>query len=234
MPSFTNMNILVIDNNINRVDWGSATLRRALSVVPGVTIETRRGPQRDMPNDLTRFQRIVVSGSKTSCLAEEEWVDDLENLMSEAMEKKIPLFGVCYGHQILARILGTNSVLGKGKEPEFGWVKIKKTADSIIFKDVPNEFYSFGAHYEAVLAAPPNVRVLAESERCAIQAFEVQGAPAWGVQFHPEVDLEGASKRFQECRKTGSPKVLLHEHESKKLYHREIGESIFKNFLGNL
>lgn len=234
MPFYTNMNILVIDNNINRIDWGSNALRRALSLQSGITIETRRGPERDLPRDLDRFQRIVVSGSKTSCLAEEEWVNELETLMTIAMEKRIPLIGVCYGHQILARILGTNSVLGKGKEPEFGWVKIKKTAESVIFNSLPKEFFSFGAHYEAVIKAPSSVRVLATSDRCSIQAFEVKDIPAWGMQFHPEVALDGAKKRFDECRLNKSPKVLLHENESEKLYDSKIGETIFTNFLGDL
>lgn len=234
MPFYTNMNILVIDNNINRVDWGSKALRRALALHTGHTIETRRGPERDLPVDIEKYQRIVVSGSKTSCMAEEEWVDDLESLMTTALEKKIPIFGVCYGHQILARVLGTSSVLGKAKEPEFGWVKVKRTADSIIFKDVPQEFYSFGAHFEAVVTAPSSVKVLATSERCAIQAFEVNGVPAWGVQFHPEVALDGAAKRFEECRKNKTPKILLHEHESEKLFDPKIGETIFSNFLGEL
>jgi GMP synthase (glutamine-hydrolysing) len=108
------------------------------------------------------------------------------HLLSRAVEEGIPVFGICLGAQLLARALG-GDVRAAG-QPEIGWLEIVPTeeaADDPIFRhlEAPTGVYQW--HYD-VFEPPPGARRLARSELAPNQAFRVDGAEAWGIQFHPE------------------------------------------------
>jgi GMP synthase-like glutamine amidotransferase len=92
------------------------------------------------------------------------------------------------------------------------------------------EFYSFSAHFDEVCSLPSGMKRLARSEDCDIQACQLEGRPVFGIQFHPEKDIADAKKTFEERRKKGTPKRLLHANESEKYYQPHIGETLFGNF----
>ena len=74
--------------------------------------------------------------------------------------------------------------------PEIGWYEIELTAEAgsdPLLGELPERFEGFQYHhYEWLLL--PEATVLARSPAC-LQAFRLDGLPAWGVQFHPEVTL---------------------------------------------
>ncbi|MDW7672780.1 MAG: hypothetical protein SCM88_13940, partial [Bacillota bacterium] len=45
---------------------------------------------------------------------------------------------------------------------------------------------------------PPDFKVLGQSEKCAVHAFQYRNLPVWGVQFHPEYDLEAGEEIFDD------------------------------------
>ena len=68
--------------------------------------------------------------------------------------------------------------------PEFGWRKIRLLPQtSPLFAGFPSEFYAFCSYFDEVCELPPDFRLLAESDLCAIQAYESKDKPIWGVQF---------------------------------------------------
>ncbi len=111
-------------------------------------------------------------------------------LLREAVEAGVPVFGICLGGQLLASALG--GVVRAAEEPERGWLEIAPTDQARgdpIFRvlDRPAGVYQW---HNDVFEAPAGSSVLATSGATANQAFRIDGADAWGIQFHPETTPE--------------------------------------------
>jgi len=228
------MKILIIDNNIDKECWGSPDLCRMAQLAPQKnsiqnSIFVRRAPQEDLPKSPLGFDRVIVSGSKTSALEDAPWIDQLLDFINKTIELRIPFLGVCYGHQALARALGGKDFVRKSSTPETGWTKIQILEPSTLFKGLPSSFYSFSAHLEEISDLPSGMKRLAFSEGCRIQACQLENFPVFGIQFHPEKNLEGAKRILAQKSKRELP--LLNPHRSEELYNPKIGELLFKNFL---
>jgi GMP synthase-like glutamine amidotransferase len=226
------MKILIIDNTIDVDCWGSKDLCHLAQLAPNPTIYVRRAPQQDLPKSPSAYDAIIVSGSKTSAMADEPWIDQLLEFIKKAIALKKPFLGVCYGHQALVRAVGGNkSFVRKAATAEFGWTQINVTEPSSLLRGMPDSFYTFSAHFEEVAELPRGMRQLATSEDCSIQACQLEKLPIFGIQFHPEKSIAEAEKILLERKKKGTPAVLLNPTRSKELYNPQLGEALFKNFL---
>ncbi len=229
--------ILLIDNNREPSSFGSPNLFRwLLRTAPlGAEIHVRRGPDQDFAG----FQSpdaLVVSGSITSCLPPyEDWVLAQDEFLKDLMKKRTPILGVCFGHQALARCLfaerGRSPALSKSKKAEVGWQTMRILTDSPLFQGLDREFVSYQSHYEEVTELPPDTVLLAESDRCGIQAFEMKGAPVFGIQFHPEHTVEyGEASLKRKIAKGERGDWILNPGLGPKLYQEQVGKIIFGNF----
>ncbi len=164
------------------------------------------------PEDLNRFEHVIVSGSEDSVVEDRDWVDTEMELVRELVRSKIPTIGFCYGHQLIARALAGPHAVRRSATPEFGWQKITLTGPALersnptlddeykkdnddnisIFSDLPSSFHAFNSHFDEVIpeAVGDQLLVMATSANCAVQAFKVKEAPMWGTQFHPEINSE--------------------------------------------
>ncbi len=109
------------------------------------------------------------------------------DLLRGALELKLPILGICLGHQLLADILGGEVEDG---QQEVGWLPVQVSeagAKDPLFDGVPPEFSPFHYHIEQAVTLPPEATVLASSPLCPVQAFRYGETPVWGVQFHPEI-----------------------------------------------
>ncbi|MGI8605716.1 MAG: type 1 glutamine amidotransferase, partial [Gaiellaceae bacterium] len=89
-----------------------------------------------------------------------------------------------------ARALGGD--VREAERPEFGWLDIAPTVEAaedpvLGHLTAPTGVYQW--HYD-VIELPPRARRLASSPLAANQAFRADGADAWGIQCHPEVDTQ--------------------------------------------
>ena len=227
------MKILIIDNTMDRDSWGSSDLCALTqkAAKDAVTV-VRRAPHEDLPKSPRGYDRIVLSGSRMSAMEDAPWTSKLHEFIRDSLRERIPMLGVCYGHQVIVRVLGSSKLMRRAEEAEYGWTKIEVLDSSSLLKDFPREFHSFSAHFEEVSDLPGGMKRLARSEACGIQACELEGHPVFGIQFHPERGLAAAEKSFSERRKNGTPKKLLRPKDGKKLYDKKIGEILNKNFMG--
>lgn len=223
------MKVLIIDNTMDPGSWGSEPIRRFVRAIPSATLLVRRAPHEDLPPSPRAFDRIIASGSRTSAIERNPWVERLDAFIRETVEAGVPFFGICYGHQSLARALGGEACVSNGTAPEFGWGRIRMLSSSPLFQGLPEEFHSFQTHSDEVTKLPAGMRQLATSDGCAIQACEVVGKPAYGVQFHPEKSLEDAERSIQ----LDIPKhrTIMHAKKGRELFDPSVGEKIFMNFL---
>ena len=111
-----------------------------------------------------------------------------KNLVTYALQQKIPLLGICYGHQIVANIYG--GAVGNDKEQsKFGSYEVQLTEagkEDALFKDMPESFVAQYAHKDSVTKLPEGATLLASSKGCRFSALRY-GAHAYTMQFHPEV-----------------------------------------------
>jgi GMP synthase (glutamine-hydrolysing) len=136
------------------------------------------------------FDAVVVSGSQTSVYDDDPWIAETEAWVREAIETGLPVLGICWGHQLLAQAVGGDVDPMGTYELGYETVELLPAAEGDpLFGGVDGSFVAFETHADEVTRLPGDVSVLAETDR-SLQAFRV--GKAWGVQFHPEYDLDTA------------------------------------------
>jgi GMP synthase (glutamine-hydrolysing) len=122
---------------------------------------------------------IILSGGPSSVYAQGAPTFD-----PTIFDLGIPVFGICYGFQLMAKALG-GEVVHTGTS-EYGRTELATTSAKI-FSDVPENFSVWMSHGDAVTKAPENFRVCAVSAGAPVAGFEDLERSRAGVQFHPEV-----------------------------------------------
>jgi len=99
---------------------------------------------------------------------------------------KVPLFGVCLGHQAIGQVFGGAVV--RAPKPMHGKLSKVHHTGKGVFRDVPNDFNA--TRYHSLTIDPPSfpseLEITAESEDGVIQGLQHKTLPIFGVQFHPE------------------------------------------------
>ena len=139
------------------------------------------------------FAGIVVMGSIESVNdARLEWVARERDVVAAAVDRNVPVLGVCFGGQLLAQALGGRVV--PSPEPEVGWRSIRTDDPSLVLEG-PWLLW----HEEAVVT-PPGAMVVARTD-VAVQAY-TEGHHV-GLQFHPEVTTDLISSWLADAQQRG-------------------------------
>ncbi len=123
---------------------------------------------------------IILSGGPSSV-----YEAGAPTLDSKIFEAGIPIFGICYGFQVMAATLG--GVVTKTGKSEFGRTELTHNSNSKLFTGLPDKFSVWMSHGDSVTTAPAGFTSTASTVDTAIVAFENSDAKFAGVQFHPEV-----------------------------------------------
>jgi GMP synthase (glutamine-hydrolysing) len=186
--------------------------------------------------DVGNYRGVVITGSAASVLDEAPWSLAVEGLVRDAHRTNTPLFGVCYGHQLIAKSLFGADQVRRSSTPEFGWHEIQVTAAEGPVATTPDSFLCFVSHYDEVAPAlSESMLVLAHSDRCCVQAFRIANKPVWGVQFHAEMAFDEASSIFRE-RVANSPELGIDAKAQLESATptAELWKSIYGSFLDSL
>ena len=174
---------------------------------------------------------IVITGSASMVSAREDWSERTAEWLGQAVQKGIPVLGVCYGHQLLAQALGGRVGLNPGGR-QIGTVTAQRIDSAIndpLIGGLPQTFAAQTSHSEVVLKLPPGAERLATSpldDNFAIRFAE----NVWGVQFHPEFSVPVMSEyiqyRAEAIREEGlNPECLL-----EKTTDTEDANSVLRKF----
>lgn len=123
---------------------------------------------------------IILSGGPSSVYAE-----NAPNFDSAIFDLGIPIFGICYGFQVMAAALG--GVVSQTGKSEFGRTDTQISQSTKIFAKLPAQQKVWMSHGDAVTTAPSGFIVCATTADTPIAAFENSTGEIAGVQFHPEV-----------------------------------------------
>jgi GMP synthase (glutamine-hydrolysing) len=123
---------------------------------------------------------IIISGGPASVVeASSPSVDPA------IYELGVPILGICYGHQLLARDLAGRVEPGVTKE--YGHSALH-AGDCLLFRGVPTrELRVWMSHGDTVVDIPPGFSIVGETDDCKVAAMEDRARRLFGLQFHPEV-----------------------------------------------
>jgi GMP synthase (glutamine-hydrolysing) len=138
--------------------------------------------------DPAGFAGLIVTGSAANVPTREPWIVGLERYLAGAVAAGTPIFGICFGHQLLGQALG-GLVAKNPKGREIGTVAVELLAPDPLLAGLEGSFQANMTHIDSVVTLPPGARVLARTalDENALVRF---GERVWGVQFHPEIDRE--------------------------------------------
>jgi GMP synthase (glutamine-hydrolysing) len=179
------------------------------------------------PRDADAF---VITGSAASVTERAPWMLRAERLVRAIAEARVPLLGVCFGHQMIAQALG-GRVERNPRGREIGTVRLTRVADDPIFVGLPRSFDVNATHVDSVTRLPPGARLLATTALDTASAFAI-GDAVRAVQFHPEFDAE-VMRGYLRARaraiadEGGDPAALL-----ARVHGGTRGRDVLPNFLG--
>lgn len=186
---------------VNVAEWGEAHLKQNFPCDCGQWFVSAFGgnqekyttwrPRIGDPIPQQNFDGIVISGSAASVYDDEEWITQLSNSILEWDQQKLPILGVCFGHQLIAQIFG-----GKVEKNKRGWevgscdLDLTEAGKSdLLFHSIPPRFKVMQSHQDIVTQLPPGAECLASSAICEFQSFKI-GNRIRTVQFHPEYTVD--------------------------------------------
>ena len=143
------------------------------------------------PERLKDFDGFVITGGRASAYDKDRWVARLLETVQEAYVHKIPLLGVCLGHQVVAKALGGDV----GVNP-LGWdigltpVALTPAGERLDgLNQAPRPLSVLETHQDIVTRLPPEAVHLAFSPKTRYEMFHV-GPAVFCMQGHPEMDNE--------------------------------------------
>ncbi|MAV06214.1 MAG: glutamine-hydrolyzing GMP synthase [Candidatus Pelagibacter sp.] len=147
--------------------------------------------------DFSCIKGIILSGGP-STVTKSKYL----SIPKEIFSKKIPILGICYGLQLIAKLFG-GSIKSSKKKREFGRAILQKKKNSLLTKNFFNNKSKsvWMSHQDAVTILPQGFKLIASTKESKLTIIENFQKKIYGVQFHPEVT------------------------------HTESGREIFKNFI---
>ena len=173
------------------------------------------------------FDGVVITGSRSSVYWDEPWIEPTRAWLAGAVERGLPCLGICFGHQMLAEVLG-GEVRDMGAY-EIGYREIEHTGDSRLFDGIETPFVGFTTHSDEVAELPPGATALAWND---YSNHGFRKDRVFGVQFHPEYDIPTARKITRE--KDLSPERIerVMDGITEENYQRACeAKLVFENFL---
>ena len=139
---------------------------------------------------------IILSGGPSTVTRQK-----FQSIPKKIFTKKIPILGICYGLQLIAKLFG-GKIKSSKKKREFGRAYIFQKKKSEITKNFfKNQNSVWMSHEDAVVKLPKNFKIIAYTKSSKLTIIENSKQKIYGIQFHPEVT------------------------------HTDNGKQIFKNFL---
>ena len=141
--------------------------------------------------DPAAIAAVIVTGSSASVTEQAPWMLRAQEYLCSLVHHGVPLFGICFGHQLLAQALG-GEVVRNPRGREIGTVDFETVERDPLLSAATAPFRANATHADTVGRLPHGARVLARTALDPHAAVRFSDH-AWGVQFHPETDREIAA-----------------------------------------
>jgi GMP synthase (glutamine-hydrolysing) len=248
-----------MQNNVLILDFGSQYTQLIARRVRELNIYCEIHPYHHIPEDLSKFKAVILSGSPFSVRAEDAPHPDLSKIKGHK-----PLLGVCYGAQYLAHFHGGE--VAPSDIREYGRAKLTTIINrNDLFAGIQEDTHVWMSHSDTIAKLPEKGVRLASTDDVANAAFYIDGEETYGIQFHPEVyhttdgkqllenflvDIAGVKQDWTPAafvnttvenlkQKLGNDKVVLglsggvDSTVAAVLLHKAIGKNLYCIFVNN-
>jgi GMP synthase (glutamine-hydrolysing) len=155
------------------------------------------------PARLDGYAACFISGSPHGAYEDIPWIHREHAWLQRLAEQRVPMLGICFGHQILGSALCGREQVFRRASCEVGYmdldVKPVAKADPIAC-DLGERVHMFVWHNDEVRADHPEMVILADTQDCPNHIWRHARVPAWGIQGHPEVSAAQAQGWFEGSR----------------------------------
>lgn len=161
-------------------DWGPPGVLGEWAAERGIALAIHRADHGEPLPDLDGHAFVASLGSPHN--PEDGHVEHVAaelRFVERAVQGGVPVLGLCFGGQVLARVLG--GAIERAPAPELGWHRVRSEDPATVPEGPWLQW-----HYDR-FTLPPGAQLLADSPVC-VQAFA--HGPHLGVQFHPESTIE--------------------------------------------
>jgi GMP synthase-like glutamine amidotransferase len=132
------------------------------------------------------FDGYIISGSEKGVYDEVAWMEPLKQFLQSLRDQSIPVFGICFGHQIMAEAYG-----GKAIKADHGFVVGARE-----YSNADKQYNAFAMHKDQVVEVPEGATVTISAPYCPVAGLQYSFA-AKSVQFHPEFETALVSEAIE-------------------------------------
>ncbi|MBS1534662.1 MAG: glutamine-hydrolyzing GMP synthase [Bacteroidetes bacterium] len=170
-----------MQHNVLILDFGSQYTQLIARRVRELNIFCEIYPYHHIPEDLSTYKAVILSGSPFSVRAEDAPHPDLSQIRG-----KLPLLAVCYGAQYLAHFNGGE--VAPSNIREYGRANLSFVKpDEVFFKGIETNSQVWMSHSDTIKKLPENGIRLASTHDVDNAAYRIEGEVTYAIQFHPEV-----------------------------------------------
>ncbi len=180
------------DLRVRHGDFPAMFARLLGAVDPGLDFFTVSVVSDAMPAAPDEADGWVITGSEHGVYDDLPWIEPMKAFLRRCLAERVPVVGICFGHQILAEAMG-----GRVEKSSKGWTLGVQDYDVAYrpgwMTDLPDHFSVGAMHQDQVIEKPEGATILARSPSCpyAALAYGDPEAPlAVTVQPHPEFTAE--------------------------------------------
>ena len=186
------MLFLPMQNNVLILDFGSQYTQLIARRIRELNIFCEIKPFNNLPEDLSSYKAVILSGSPSSVRAENAPHPDLSQIRG-----KKPLLGVCYGAQYLAHFHGGE--VGQSNTREYGRANLSMIKEGeAFFEDVEVGSQVWMSHSDTIKSLPEGSVRLASTHDVENATYRIGGEETYAIQFHPEVYHSTDGKKILE------------------------------------
>ncbi|MCT4566386.1 MAG: glutamine-hydrolyzing GMP synthase [Maledivibacter sp.] len=132
---------------------------------------------------------IIFTGGPASVYAE-----NAPTISKEVFEQGIPVLGICYGGQLMAKLF--DGKVNRAPSREYGKIQLNIPKNKDIFKNIEDKSVCWMSHTDFIEVAPEGFEITATTDNCPVAAMENKDKKLYAVQFHPEVEHTPFGKQF--------------------------------------
>jgi anthranilate/para-aminobenzoate synthase component II len=172
------MHVLIIDNGTLNLEQLKKVIHGSSDVISYSQIKEKTAEY------FQKYDTVILSGGSAFPIVGNETI--LHDEISLIRNLNKPIFGICYGFELIAAAFGAE--LERKHNKIHGTIEMKVIESDKIFKDIPN-FKVYESHRWVVKEIPDCLLALARSKD-GIEAFKHKTLPIYAVQFHPEMHVD--------------------------------------------